>query len=108
MSAMGQKSSKSKHCSETEPKVDRNSSDPKTVRAKDKNIPSIPKQCNTNVACQLVPQWIQKSQFIEILKENVPEFSRIENFFIKPALNAGENYSSLILRVTIEVELIGD
>jgi len=107
MSVMGQKSSKPRHCSTMEPKVDRNHTDLNTTRDKDKDIKLIPKICNTNVDFPLVPEWIHKSQFIEILKENVPEFSRIENFFVKPALTAKENYSSLILRVTIDVELIG-
>ncbi|KAL7727113.1 hypothetical protein ACLKA6_017386 [Drosophila palustris] len=104
MSAMGQKSSKPRHCSELEPKLNRHSFDMNTI--KDKDIKLSPKQGPVHVDSQLVPEWIHKSQFIEVLKENEPGFSRIENFFVKPALRAGENYSSLMLRVTIDVELI--
>ncbi|KAH8307732.1 hypothetical protein KR044_011489 [Drosophila immigrans] len=65
----------------------------------------VQKPYQINSDNQLVPDWINKSQFIEILKENVPNFVRIENFLVKPALSAGENYSSLLLRVSIEVKL---
>ncbi|KAH8417044.1 hypothetical protein KR222_001856, partial [Zaprionus bogoriensis] len=58
-----------------------------------------------SVDSQLVPEWIKKAHFVEILKEHEPDFAKIENFFIKPALSAGENYSSLMLRVTIEALL---
>ncbi|XP_034117796.1 uncharacterized protein LOC117576831 isoform X1 [Drosophila albomicans] len=97
MSAMGQKCSKPQHLTEL-----RNSSDLCT-RKDGKN--KIQNQYQKNSDSQLVPDWIHKSQFIEILKENVPEFARIENFLVKPALSAGENYSSLMLRVIIDIKL---
>ncbi|XP_017874662.1 PREDICTED: uncharacterized protein LOC108621705 [Drosophila arizonae] len=53
----------------------------------------------------LVPDWIHKKQFLEILSANVPQFSKIQNFNISPASSAGENYSSLILRIAIDVKL---
>lgn len=55
----------------------------------------------------LVPDWIHKKQFLEILSANVPQFSKIQNFNISPASSAGENYSSLILRIAIDVKLTG-
>lgn len=54
---------------------------------------------------KLVPEWIKESYFVEILKENVPNFSKIQSFRLKPALSPGENYATLMLRVNIEVEL---
>jgi len=107
MSTMGQKSSKPRHCFEVEPKLNHNASELNIVRDRERNI-KLPKQFPNNDESQIVPQWIHKSQFIEILKENVPEFSRIENFFVKPALSAGENYSSLMLRISIDVKLTGE
>ncbi|KAH8359448.1 hypothetical protein KR093_006786 [Drosophila rubida] len=54
---------------------------------------------------KLVPQWIKESHFVEILRETVPNFATIKSFGIKPALNPGENYATLMLRVSIDVEL---
>lgn len=55
-----------------------------------------------------VPQWIDQSYFLEILKDSVPHFSKIQQFDVKPALRAGENYGSLMLRVKICIELKGE
>lgn len=55
-----------------------------------------------------VPNWINESQFVEILTQNVPQFSEIRSFDAKAALGAGENYATLMLRVKIEAELIGE
>ncbi|KAH8359446.1 hypothetical protein KR093_006781 [Drosophila rubida] len=98
MSAMGQKSSKTQHLSELRNRSDLSNSKEEKIKLK--------KQFKISSDNLLVPDWIHKSQFVEILKENVPEFARIENFLVKPALSAGENYSSLMLRVTIDVKLI--
>lgn len=65
-------------------------------------------QVKQNPDSKLVPDWINKSHFEEILKDQEPEFEKIENFFVMPALSAGENYSSLMLRVTIETRLTGE
>ncbi|EDW81307.1 uncharacterized protein Dwil_GK11996 [Drosophila willistoni] len=54
---------------------------------------------------KLVPVWLNESQFVDILKANVPQFSKIRSFTVKPAMGAGENYATLMLRVTIDVEL---
>lgn len=55
-----------------------------------------------------VPNWINESQFVEILTQNVPQFSEIRSFSAKAAMGAGENYATLMLRVKIEAELIGE
>ncbi|EDW14078.2 uncharacterized protein LOC6572510 [Drosophila mojavensis] len=52
-----------------------------------------------------IPQWINEAQFVEILTQTVPQFSKIHSFNIKPAMGAGENYATLMLRVKIDVEL---
>ncbi|KAH8307630.1 hypothetical protein KR044_006406 [Drosophila immigrans] len=54
---------------------------------------------------KLVPQWIKAAHFVEILRETVPNFDKIKNFRIKPALSPGENYATLMLRVSVDVEL---
>jgi len=104
---MGQKSSRPRHSFEVEPKLHRNASELNIPRERERNI-KFTKQFPSIDDSLTVPQWIHKSQFIEILKENVSEFSNIENFFIEPALSDGENYSSLMLRISIDVKLTGE
>lgn len=60
------------------------------------------------VDSRLVPNWINESQFVEILRESVPKFTKIRSFNVKPGLGAGENYATLMLRVSIEAELTGE
>lgn len=56
----------------------------------------------------LVPEWIKQSHFEEILREVEPKLMKIENFSVTPALSVDENYSSLVLRVTIDTRLNGE
>lgn len=82
---------------------------PSTSREKPENVKKeILGQVSHNPDSKLVPDWINKSHFEEILKDQEPEFEKIENFFVMRALSAGENYSSLMLRVTIETRLTGE
>lgn len=60
------------------------------------------------VDSRVVPNWIIESQFVKILRENVPKFAKIRSFNVKPGLGSGENYSTLMLRVSIEAELTGE
>lgn len=60
---------------------------------------------NSTKSNNVVPEWINQSHFEEILIKNEPDFEKIENFFVMPALSSGENYSSLMLRVTIDARL---
>lgn len=60
------------------------------------------------VDSRVVPNWINESQFVEILKESVPKFEKIRSFNVKPGLGSGENYATLMLRVSIEAELTGE
>lgn len=53
------------------------------------------------------PEWVTEGIFIEILKKNVEGFSRIKTFKVEPGSSVGENYMSIILRVSIGVELKG-
>ncbi|ALC45502.1 CG6834, partial [Drosophila busckii] len=54
---------------------------------------------------KLVPKWIDETHFVDILRESLPQFSKIQSFHIKPAMCAGENYATLMLRVSIDAEL---
>lgn len=50
-----------------------------------------------------VPQWIQQAYFEEIIEQSVPNFIHITNFNVRPALSAGENYGSVMLRLKIDI-----
>lgn len=60
------------------------------------------------VDSRVVPNWINESQFVAILRESVPKFAKIRSFNVKPGLGSGENYATLMLRVSIEAELTGE
>ncbi|KAH8232277.1 hypothetical protein KR032_003285 [Drosophila birchii] len=51
------------------------------------------------------PEWLNETQFVELLTANVDKFSKIVGFRVKPAMAPGENYATLMLRITIDVEL---
>ncbi|KAH8247819.1 hypothetical protein KR038_010473 [Drosophila bunnanda] len=53
----------------------------------------------------LLPKWLNETQFEELLAANVEQFSKIVGFRMKPAMAPGENYVTLMLRISIDVEL---
>ncbi|KAH8355522.1 hypothetical protein KR200_001116 [Drosophila serrata] len=53
----------------------------------------------------LIPKWLNETQFEELLAANVAQFSKIVGFRMKPAMAPGENYATLMLRISIDVEL---
>lgn len=53
------------------------------------------------------PEWVSKEIFISILKEDVEGFVGIRSFKVEPGSSVGENYMSIILRVSIGVDLEG-
>ncbi|XP_032309817.1 uncharacterized protein LOC6499419 [Drosophila ananassae] len=57
------------------------------------------------VDSKLVPKWLNETQFAELLSANVAEFSKITGFRVNPAMAPGENYATLMLRISIDVEL---
>ncbi|XP_061393588.1 uncharacterized protein LOC133329107 [Musca vetustissima] len=52
-----------------------------------------------------VPKWLEAQLFIGILKENVPNFKEIKEFKAYAGLPAGENYSTVMTRIEIDVLL---
>uniref|UniRef100_W8BIC5 CHK kinase-like domain-containing protein n=1 Tax=Ceratitis capitata TaxID=7213 RepID=W8BIC5_CERCA len=52
-----------------------------------------------------IPQWINEAYFVEILKDDLPNFKKIISFQPIAATAPGENYCSIMLRVIIEAEL---
>lgn len=55
-----------------------------------------------------VPKWIEAKLFENILQENVENYKNIIEFNVKPAMKAGENYATNMLKVEIVVELQGN
>lgn len=126
-SSMGGHSSKQKNSYKVAPVASQSqttrSAAPVTVAASE-SVPTttvVPKVDDTSKAetaasppppvpvdSRLVPNWINETQFVEILRESVPKFAKIRSYNVKPGLGAGENYATLMLRVSIEAELEGE
>ncbi|XP_073842669.1 uncharacterized protein [Musca autumnalis] len=51
------------------------------------------------------PEWLTAELFRELLEKDFPNFHKVSQFHIKPAVAAGENYMTVLLRVTIKVEM---
>lgn len=51
------------------------------------------------------PNWLNGNLFQEFLETDFSNFLRITNFDVKPAVSAGENYMTIILRVIIDFQL---
>lgn len=49
----------------------------------------------------LVPQWVNKENFKNLLLKSHPNLKDISSFEARPALAAGENYATLLLRVKV-------
>ncbi|XP_053956460.1 uncharacterized protein LOC128862072 [Anastrepha ludens] len=52
------------------------------------------------------PKWLTAELFEKLLKDTVTNYKSIKCFEAKPALAAGENYVTIILRVNIDIELV--
>ncbi|KAH8294589.1 hypothetical protein KR018_000016 [Drosophila ironensis] len=110
---MGLKSSKSKKSYEVSSAGSQNVNKPsaKSAETSKANVAaptSSSDPANPSAAIvdsNLVPKWLNETQFEELLSANVAQFSRIVNFRAKPAMGPGENYATLMLRISIDVEL---
>lgn len=54
-----------------------------------------------------IPEWINEDYFTPILEKNVENFKDILKFTPIAATEPGENYTSIMVRVIIEVLLTG-
>ncbi|KAH8358983.1 hypothetical protein KR093_003631 [Drosophila rubida] len=60
---------------------------------------------STETSTSIVPEWVQPEIFVNVLKESVKGFTKINSFKANGGLAAGENYATVMLRVNIQVEL---
>ncbi|KAM7360756.1 LOW QUALITY PROTEIN: uncharacterized protein ACRADG_007515 [Cochliomyia hominivorax] len=52
-----------------------------------------------------IPAWIKADLFEPVYREIFPDFKGIKNFNVVPALSAGENYATVMLRLEAEIRL---
>lgn len=69
-------------------------------------MPDNSSKFNPNL-CLDIPKWINEKYFENILKKDVTNFRRILNFSIIPATPPGENYTSIMLRIKMDIEMDG-
>lgn len=62
---------------------------------------------SSNNGFDKVPQWINEDYFRSIIEKKVPKFRKVVSFKAIPAISPGESYASTIIRVHIDVQLIG-
>ncbi|EDW59448.1 uncharacterized protein [Drosophila virilis] len=61
----------------------------------EKEVPELPE----------LPNWLDEHMFVEFLQRDFKEFKAIKNFKIEPTGGKGENFTTLVVRVKINVEL---
>lgn len=55
-----------------------------------------------------IPQWIKEDYFHDIVQKDVPGFKQITNFKAVAAIGPGENFTSTMVRVHIDVKMKGE
>ena len=66
-------------------------------------VKSATESTTTNVS--QIPDWLKADLFVKVLEQNVSDFKQIKSFTIKPTQEAGDNYSTIMTSVQLEVEL---
>ncbi|XP_030374816.1 uncharacterized protein LOC115624328 [Scaptodrosophila lebanonensis] len=52
-----------------------------------------------------IPEWINETYFKKLLRRELSDFRKILNLSIIPATPPGENYTSLLMRIIIDIEM---
>ncbi|XP_017144148.1 uncharacterized protein LOC108156910 [Drosophila miranda] len=52
-----------------------------------------------------IPEWVNEAYFKKLLKREFREFRRILNLSIIPATPPGETYTSLLMRIIVDIEM---
>lgn len=53
------------------------------------------------------PEWVNQQLFSDLLKQNYADFDAIQKFECTSAISGGENYLTIVLRISIEMRLRG-
>lgn len=72
---------------------------PESNIVKTKELPPTNEQKEEQEKSALVPPWVNKDNFKKLLLKSHPSIKDISAFEARPALAAGENYATLMLRV---------
>ncbi|KAM7362729.1 uncharacterized protein ACRADG_013297 [Cochliomyia hominivorax] len=59
----------------------------------------------TSGSANSYPEWVNETLFIDVVRADCENFEKILKFTISPATNAGDNYSSIMLKIVIDIEL---
>ncbi|XP_017953427.1 uncharacterized protein LOC108648963 isoform X2 [Drosophila navojoa] len=54
------------------------------------------------------PEWVNQQLFSDLLKQNYADFETIQKFECTSAISGGENYLTIVLRISIEMRLRDD
>ncbi|KAM7362730.1 uncharacterized protein ACRADG_013298 [Cochliomyia hominivorax] len=57
-----------------------------------------------NTGIKDIPDWLNDQLFEDILKRDFPHYQKTTKFIVRPAVKTGENFMTIMLRVTIEFE----
>ncbi|XP_054725339.1 uncharacterized protein LOC129235496 [Anastrepha obliqua] len=79
---------------------------PSTVEQTEKSHTAPEAKNGTPVQNFENPKWLTAELFEKLLKDTVANYKSIKSFEAKPALAAGENYATIMLRVNIDIELV--
>lgn len=71
-----------------------------------KNESSSSKHPNPNENL-VIPEWINEDYFVPIIAKDVENFVGIKSFTPIAATQPGENYSSVMVRVIVDIEVKG-
>jgi len=55
----------------------------------------------------VIPKWINEDYFRPIIEKDVKDFRSIKNFTPIAATQPGDNYTSVMVRVIVDIELKG-
>ncbi|XP_046803878.1 uncharacterized protein LOC111676013 [Lucilia cuprina] len=58
-----------------------------------------------NTGFKDIPPWLNEKLFEEFLENDFPNYRKIKDFTVRPAVKTGENYMTVVLRIALNVEL---
>ncbi|XP_017079837.1 uncharacterized protein LOC108113673 [Drosophila eugracilis] len=68
---------------------------------------SCPEKIESPNESLVIPKWLNKSKFESVLAKDEPDYSKITNFTAVAAVPPGGNFTSVMLRVYLDLEMKG-